>query len=261
MAYRFIKDKGKLATEREAITLGGFTLSYLALGMSKYQLPHYIFVAFPLAAIISAKYLSSLILEGKTKILRNFYVTHSIIFSLIWLALFVLLFFPFPDLPILFPVLAFLGFLFFIFIARKNKSNPNGLIIICLCTIIGINLMLNSVFYPRLLKYQAGSQCGKWLYENKIPTQNTFTCGFSVMRSLHYYAHGIVNEKNNIDAFNKGDYAITSSDSLSSFTQKGKQTEVLFRGEHYPVTLLGIQFLNPKTRQSVVKSYVILKIK
>ena len=261
MAYRFIKDKGKLATEREAITLGGFTLSYLALGMSKYQLPHYIFVAFPLAAIISAKYLSSLMIEGKTKTLRNFYITHSIIFSLIWLALFVLLFFPFPDLPILFPVLAFLGFLFFIFIVRKNKSNPNGLIIICLCTIIGVNLMLNSIFYPRLLKYQAGSQCGKWLYENKIPTQNTFTCGFSVMRSLHYYAHGIVKEKNNIDAFNKGDYAITSPDSLSSFTQKGRQTEVLFKGEHYPVTLLGIQFLNPKTRHSVVKPYVIVKIK
>jgi 4-amino-4-deoxy-L-arabinose transferase-like glycosyltransferase len=258
---RFIKDGGKLATEREVISLGGFTLSYLALGLSKYQLPHYIFVAFPLAAIIAAKYLSRLIEEKKTKLLSRFFTSHAIILSLIWVALGILLFFPFPDLSLFWPILAIAGLVVFVLLARKNKNNIRGIIIICLFTIVGVNLLLNSVFYPRLLKYQAGSSCGKWLHNNGIPAEKTFTYGFSVMRSLHYYAHGIVKQKDNAAAFSPGQYAITLPDSIGSFVAKGMNPEIVFEGAHYPVTLLGIPFLNPKTRNSVVKPYVILKIK
>jgi 4-amino-4-deoxy-L-arabinose transferase-like glycosyltransferase len=258
---RFIKDGGKLATEREVISLGGFTLSYLALGMSKYQLPHYIFVAFPLAAIIAAKYLSRLIEEKQTKLLSRLFTSHTIILSLIWVALGILLFFPFPDLSLLWPILALVGLVVCIVLARKNKKKLNGIILICLFTIIGVNLLLNSVFYPRLLKYQAGSSCGKWLHKNKIPAEKTFTYGFSVMRSLHYYAHGIVKQKDRAASFSPGQYAITLPDSIGSFVARGMNPEIVFEGAHYPVTLLGIPFLNPKTRNSVVKPYVILKIK
>jgi 4-amino-4-deoxy-L-arabinose transferase-like glycosyltransferase len=258
---RFIKDGGKLATEREVISLGGFTLSYLALGMSKYQLPHYIFVAFPLAAIIAAKYLSRLIEEKQTKILSRLFTSHTIILSLIWVALGILLFFPFPDLSLLWPILALVGLVVCIVLARKNKKKLNGIILICLFTIVGVNLLLNSVFYPRLLHYQAGSSCGKWLHKNKIPAEKTFTYGFSVMRSLHYYADGIVKQKDSAASFSPGQYAITLPDSIGSFVSKGMNPEIVFEGAHYPVTLLGIPFLNPKTRNSVVKPYVILKIK
>jgi hypothetical protein len=258
---RFIRDGGKLTTEREVISLGGFTLSYLALGLSKYQLPHYIFVAFPLAAIISAKYLSRLIEEKQTKILSGLFTSHAIILSLIWVALGLLLFFPFPDLSIFWPILALVGLGAFLILVRKNKNNIRGIILICLFTIIGVNLMLNSVFYPKLLKYQAGSSCGKWLHKNGIPAGKTFTYGFSVMRSLHYYANGIVKQKESVASFSPGQYAITLPDSLGSFVAKGMNPEIVFEGAHYPVTLLGIPFLNPKTRNSVVKPYVIIKIK
>jgi 4-amino-4-deoxy-L-arabinose transferase-like glycosyltransferase len=43
-------------TAREVISISGFTLVMIALMLSKYQLPHYIFVVFPLGAVIAADY-------------------------------------------------------------------------------------------------------------------------------------------------------------------------------------------------------------
>ena len=60
-----LQQKFRIREQQEAITTGGFLLTYLSLGMSKYQLPHYIFVVFPLAAIITARYLHRLLIEKK----------------------------------------------------------------------------------------------------------------------------------------------------------------------------------------------------
>jgi len=49
--------KGGASSQKEFITLGGFVLTFAALSLSKYKLPHYIFVTFPFAAIIAEKYL------------------------------------------------------------------------------------------------------------------------------------------------------------------------------------------------------------
>ena len=48
----------------EAISLGGFLVTYCALGSSKAQLPHYIYVVLPLAAVFTGKFLNSLVFEG-----------------------------------------------------------------------------------------------------------------------------------------------------------------------------------------------------
>jgi 4-amino-4-deoxy-L-arabinose transferase-like glycosyltransferase len=263
MSYQLIKDKFKIITNKELITWGGFTLSYLALGMSKYQLPHYIFVAFPLAAIMASNRFS-LWLSNQNNESNGFpWLTkiHIGIFSLLWIALVVLMYFPFPDISMVYPILSFLGFVGFVVIANKLRNKPHAFITLAVYTIVGINLFLNGVFYPRLLKYQAGSSCGKWIHEQKIDPNQVYTCGFSVMRSLHFYANGLVKTKDNVAEFRSGTYAITLKDSITSFKNQGKAFDVVFTGEHYPVTLLSLPFLNPKTRPNVVKSYVLLKIK
>ncbi|HWB63790.1 MAG TPA: glycosyltransferase family 39 protein [Chitinophagales bacterium] len=58
--YHAIKYKLQLTGSGELITLSGFTLVLIALMLSKYQLPHYIFVVYPLGAVIAANYLQKL---------------------------------------------------------------------------------------------------------------------------------------------------------------------------------------------------------
>ena len=50
-----IQQKLRLSINKEVISVGGFTLVLIMLSLSKYQLPHYIFIVYPLAAIMAAK--------------------------------------------------------------------------------------------------------------------------------------------------------------------------------------------------------------
>ncbi|RYG51978.1 MAG: hypothetical protein EOO01_07450, partial [Chitinophagaceae bacterium] len=47
--FRLFRQRLMLKDGQEWLTTGGFILAYIALGSSRYQLPHYIFVVFPLA--------------------------------------------------------------------------------------------------------------------------------------------------------------------------------------------------------------------
>jgi 4-amino-4-deoxy-L-arabinose transferase-like glycosyltransferase len=50
-----VRKKIKVTGSDEIISMSGFTLVLIMLSLSKYQLPHYIFVVYPLAAIMAAK--------------------------------------------------------------------------------------------------------------------------------------------------------------------------------------------------------------
>lgn len=48
-----------------------FLITYTALGISNYQLPHYIYVVLPFTAIIAAKSLYSLIINWENRFFKN----------------------------------------------------------------------------------------------------------------------------------------------------------------------------------------------
>ncbi len=52
--FSLIRNKFKVEQDGEIISVIGFTLVLIMLSLSKYQLPHYIFVVYPLAAIMAA---------------------------------------------------------------------------------------------------------------------------------------------------------------------------------------------------------------
>ena len=60
LKFRNFFVKGLNSKNKEYITLCGFVLIFIAFSLSKYKLPHYIFVLFPFAAIITADFLYGL---------------------------------------------------------------------------------------------------------------------------------------------------------------------------------------------------------
>jgi hypothetical protein len=58
---------------------------------------------------------------------------------------------------------------------RKTFTIPK-ILAICLFTSIGLNIFLNTAFYPALLKYQTGNIAAKFIEEKKLPKKPyTFT--------------------------------------------------------------------------------------
>jgi len=256
-----VKQKFKISTQQEAITIGGFLLSYLSLGMSKYQLPHYIFVAFPFAAIITAKYLTELF-EGQQEKARKLWLNvHFFIFVLLWLVLIVLLTIPFQTISKVYPILASFTLIGLVFFYFKIKKNQSAILLICLYSSIGLNLFLNGLFYPALLQYQAGSTAGTWIHQHQIPTKKTFTYQYFVWRSLHFYAQGLIHAKDDISTIQSGDYILTEATKLKDFENKPLRYEVLHQGVDFPVSKISLPFLDPKRRESSLRKYVLIKIK
>ena len=257
-----IRQKFTLLKNQEAITFGGFLFTYLSLGMSKYQLPHYIFVAFPFAAIITARFINDLLSEKKhLKIINPLRYFHFILFILLWLILIVLLAWPFESISLIVPCLAIIAFIGFIVLFLKNKKPAQSLLLICLYTTIGLNLFLNASFYPSLLKFQAGSNAGKWISKNNIPVKKTYLYQYTMWRSLDFYAKGIIGQKDSLNEISTGDYILTNEKNLPLMKEKGKEFTLLYSGYDYPVSRLSLKFINPEKRKTLLEKFALIKIK
>ena len=121
----WLRKKFFLASGEEGISLGGFLITYCALGSSRAQLPHYIYVVLPLAAIITAKFINSLLFENLYPRWRKpLSVFHYVIFSLLALALFFVISLPFPPFPVIGFLAALVAAAGLLFILLKKKVAP-----------------------------------------------------------------------------------------------------------------------------------------
>ena len=86
-----LQQKFMLLAKEEAISIAGFVITYFALASSRVQLPHYIFVVFPFASIITANFLFGLLFANRWKpLLKPLLLLHSTIFIFIWIGLILL---------------------------------------------------------------------------------------------------------------------------------------------------------------------------
>ena len=257
-----VRQRFKISNQQEAITTGGFLLTYLSLGLSNYQLPHYIFVVFPLAAIVTARFVYNLTEENRyRKLYPALLYGHLFLFGLMWLALAALLYLPFDTIPVFAPIIALLLLLVFIYLFITQRHRRTILVTLCLFTTIGLNLFLNASFYPSLLKYQMGNTAGRWIAKQKIKPENIGVYRFDAIRSLHFYAKGNIYPQDSLQNIKSGDWLITGSEGLAELKQHGLKYDIFFRGKDFHVSRLSLKFINPKRREQQLTPYVIIKIK
>lgn len=257
-----LRNRLKLDSNSEIISYAGFLLTYLALGMSKYQLPHYIFVAFPFAAIITANYINEKINDLKSNtLLKRLSSFHFIIFTLLWLVLIALLGFTFKSIPPVMAIAAGILYVGFVFVYVKKRQSKWQVVYLGLYTTIGLNFFLNLSFYPALLEFQAGSNAGTWIASHHIPVNKVSAYQYETWRSLNFYANGIVYHKDSVDKFQSGEFVITTKNKVSDFDSLHKSYQILYTGNDFKITRLSLNFLNPETREKQLSKFVLLKIK
>ena len=251
-----------LTNKEECITISGFLITYIALGSSKVQLPHYIFVVFPLAAIITARFLFRFFdnkqWPGWAKPLFAF---HAIIFSALWIALLLLLKIPFDTIPhflFIFAIIFFVGFI--VLLAAKQLPIPR-ILAACLYTSIGLNIFLNTAFYPALLNYQTGNIAAKFIDEHRLPKDRVHVFGSVVeaRNSLYFYGDYFFKKVTDLSKLKEGDYVLTTAQDYQLLT-KEKNAEIIFTGKGFPVTKLSLKFLTPSKRESEVAPFYIVKV-
>ncbi|MDO9374940.1 MAG: glycosyltransferase family 39 protein [Ferruginibacter sp.] len=258
---QIIEKRFLLTNKEEAITVAGFLVTYLALGSSKVQLPHYIFVIFPLAAIITARFFDQLFNDlSWNRWRKTLTLSHAIVFALMWIALILLMVVPFKSIPVFVPVFAGLGLVGYLWLAsRKNLPMPK-LLLLCFFTTIGLNIFLNTAFYPTLLKFQTGNIAAKFIEDNNLEKEKVRVYGKVVeaRNSLFFYADHIFPRTDTVATLKAGDYVLVSAEQYSQLS--GVKHAILFTGKGFPVTKLSLKFLTPSKREKELSPFHIVKI-
>ena len=258
--YTILKNKFRINSKEEWISTPGFLITYTALGISNYQLPHYIYIVLPFVSIIAAKNIYSLITINENKTLKNtLSIINGILFSLVLCILFILLVIPFSLNYYLIIISLLIFILIFGYtIYKQRKLIPNTLHF-ALFTILITNLLLNVFFYPKLLEYQLGNSVTRYINTYKIDKKNFYLYKIYGERSLDFYSNYSFQIIEDEKALKPADYLLISNKLINKDMLSKFNTIDTIAAFH--VSTLNAKFLNPKTRNSALDYYYILQKK
>ncbi|MBN2172871.1 MAG: glycosyltransferase family 39 protein [Bacteroidales bacterium] len=254
--FHLVKKRFRLEKSEEAITLAGFVIMLLALSMSNFKLPHYIFPIFPFAAVITATFIIGL----KEKIRVGLGSVVLGLIQLYWLLIIIMFIFIFPVENILIPVIA--GLLLFLswYFYDAIKTGTDKVVIPILITAIGFNFVMATHFYPNLLEFQASAKAGKMVDASNIPPD-----GFYFYRHwenvLDFYSRRTVLpvEKDKLTGLPEGTWIFTHDVGYKDIIENNLPFKKVAEFDYHGVTTLRLNFLNRSTRSSTLKKYYIME--
>ncbi|MFN8322728.1 MAG: glycosyltransferase family 39 protein [Chitinophagales bacterium] len=255
-----LKTRFSQVLNTEIASISGFSLMLLALSLSQYQLPHYIFVVFPLAAVIASVYYHELPLDAKLG--KYMYALQGIlIIALLPGALFCqYAFMGFDLLSLSFLVIAVL-LTCVVFLKTKNWIYTSGFAIVC------FNILLSGFYYPEILKYQPQADFGKYMRQHSDENISYIAYKSTIAFSTVFYAQQMQaaefwkpeDLKKYLDKKQKL-FVITGPEGLSSIRAEKIPLEIIQERISFPISRLNGKFLNPTTRQTVCEKLFLLKI-
>jgi len=239
------------------LLLAGFILPFIALSTSQYKLPHYIFPLYPFAALLSAEFLVETF-RSQNLFFRRISNIASFLPLIVSIALCAVLLFWVFDTPSVLRYL-FLPIALISIWAYFQKNRLYGILFSLALVSALTNIVLNTHFYPLLLKYQKGSELAflaKSLGANKENTAYYKNFSFS----FDYYMQSAVPVRGGMDAIEKEDrYLFSSEEGYLEMQNAHLPIDTAIQFLSYPITELSPQFLNPKTREStLVPMYLVV---
>lgn len=261
--YAFVKNGLRINRNEEILTVGGFILPFIAVSLSEYKLPHYIFVLFPFAAIHAARYVDDLV-SGKTwnlteRLITDFQKLLGLVLLFVAVALGT---WSFPsDSVIIWVLFAFVSLIALAGLFEKRFGT--AIITTSLFSIIAANLLINGGVYPKILEYQSTSIAGKKMYE--LGTTRETGLGVAAYgQALNYYAGHTVDvigdDKRILKMVNSNDIVYTDDHGLRILDRLGYSYHFVDKYMHHNVSLISWQFLNPTLRSEILRNRYLLRI-
>lgn len=250
----------------EAYSLGGFFLTFIALSLSHYKLPHYIFITLPWASVLLAggfTSLTNLLHRARWAAVLLFYLP----LSLIIITAFLLIGFVFPtvDIWIWLPLIGMGGWLMWQIWHDPFPKMPDVWVQRGVMAALAGMFVMNFHFYPRLLPYQSTSRVAKFAREAGIPTNRMGHYGRHG-HALDFYSQRILPDMINpqhiqSDINRMGTlWLYTTVSGKADLDGAGIKYEVVGEFDHFQVALLSPQFLNPATREQSLERVYLLRI-
>ena len=255
--------EGLFNVQIERISFFGFLLTYLVLSRSQAQLPHYIFVVFPLAAVLTVAHFATLLEQADRlhKWIKWFFGFHLFIFTILLIVMGLISNIPFGKMGILGVMIVFGTFIIMLKTGFNHQNLIQKWITMSLVLMIGLNLILNSFFYPNLLQYQWGNALVKVAKEKKWDIQKASLYKIPNSNAFHFYGQHIFPVIKDSTLLKEGQLVVADSIPAQTLLLDFPNSTILYHGNRFHVTLLTMEFLNPATRYNELTPYVLIELK
>lgn len=242
----------------EWFTLSASLLTLFIFSLSKFQLPYYANIIFPMLAILTAYYVFKLRQIAIATRINNI-VTVVLLTGVVLLQIF--------YRPVTLPIVAVIVIvaltIFLLLLHLKVKVDKLSLSLFragLACLIL--NLYLNWCFYPDLMKYQSGDEAAFYINKNhpNMPgvRMNIYSPAFEFYLKDTMIIAGATTIKEDSIA-KKGIWFITE-DVLKELQKNAVPHEVLKELPEFHVTMLTKEFLNKRTREKVLTKNYLVKL-
>lgn len=254
------QQKFRMPEGDEAYSLGGFALSFLALSMSQYKLPHYIFITLPWAAVLTARWLTHRPGCG-------WYVVQYFVLAIITIAAFLLCGFVFPTgNPAVWGILLLLfGNLWTQILWRPFPHEDEILTRRSALAFLGAAFVLNFHFYPSLLPFQSTAAVPRYAKTHQIPLDK-LAFYYRHGHALDFYSQRILPKMETPEqvretAMQSGHFWLyTNEKGRAKLDSAGVSFRTTQSFGHFQVALLNTTFLNPATRTLSLETVYLLLI-
>lgn len=254
----FNRFKNVFSRRNEWLTAGTFALMALLITFSGFKLPHYLNIIFPVAAVFTAAWL--LERQQKRRSFKGLLLTQLILCTLLLLAAGALNVWAFPARG----VLAVGGFLLLLAVSavflRPLGTQVQKLVAASVITVALVFFLLNTNFYPQLLRYQGGNELAFSTQQNVAP-KNVYAWQVYIP-SYNFYTATLVPEFTDAALQQPSPvWVLTNAEGLNSLQQKGYSILQTIEKPDYEVTMLQLPFINPATRRNELGKLVLARMK
>jgi hypothetical protein len=220
-------------------------------------------VVFPLAAVLTAAHFATLLEQADRlhKWIKWFFGFHLFIFLILLITMGLITNIPFGKMGILGVVIVFGTFITIIKTGFNHQNLIQKWIAMSLVLMIGLNLILNSFFYPNLLQYQWGNQLVQAAKEKKWDIQKASFYKIPNSNAFHFYGQHVFPVIQDSSLLKEGQWVVADSIPAQALLLDFPNSNILYQGNRFHVTLLTLTFLNPKTRSEELTPYVLMELK
>lgn len=239
----------------EAYSYGAAGLTFLVFSLSRFQLPHYLNILFPLFAVITASWAVELPSDRP----RWPVSAQRAVAIVLWggaAALPVLIRPPGWAVAAALAVVGAAGAW-----ALFRRRAPQDVLGFSFTAAVALNLIANTLVFPALQRHQGGSEAAALL--NTLPPRPTMMFGVTSY-AFQFYARPPVQQRDVhtvARAAHEGPVYVYLPEGDARFLDEaGLQVRALERFGSYPLTRLSLRFLNPATREGVLQPFLLAEV-
>ena len=260
-AFNIVKE-GIFKPSSERISFFGFVLTYLVLSRSQAQLPHYIFIVFPLAAILTAAHWEKFIWHQTSisKGLRIFYGFHLFLFTILFTILAAIVIIPFGWAGWIVSLLGLGTMVLVIRVLFSKQLVGQKWFYAAVIIMLGVNSIMNSHFYPHLLKYQWGNQLAEIINEKGLDKNKIIIYKIPNSNAFHFYGQHVFPAIQDSLQLKEGDWVVTDAKNNNDLKIQFPKSQIQYQGERFHVTMLTLPFLNPATRKVELAEFNLIQL-